>query len=189
MFPDCSIPCQVGLYIFIVVSLLHCKPYNNVINQICSRSIAYKYMVFRRVQTCSPCKKFYRRNFKRSDLECWSKTFTCTIDAREGLRHPKMCPRCRLAKCFQVGLHEQLQLYEPLVLVENTAQMRNDSDLVLLTGILNLLDAPNVRQNSRLLEIVATAVKQAASMKMQGNDANSLLTGIIMFIVTAAFRG
>lgn len=181
MAPGSSITCQVGLYFFrfrviFVIGNSH---------KVCFRSITYK--KFRgRVQACSPCKKFCRRNCKRSSLQCLSQTFTCTIDARERLRHgsyARICPRCRLAKCYQVGLHEQLQLHEP----QSPVPSKRYSDVALLTAILSLLDAPTVKQNSGLLETVAAAAKQVAAMRLQGKDVNGLLTSIITFILTAAF--
>ncbi|CAF1365396.1 unnamed protein product [Adineta ricciae] len=105
------------------------------------------------VQTCSPCKAFFRRNavklgtieFQcRDDGDC-----PVTSDTR------RQCNCCRLAKCFRVGMDRKAirtddQRRERLLLIESNRQKRSEHNII--NKSLAIPNKPLIRPTNLLLQ-------------------------------------
>ncbi|CAF0761081.1 unnamed protein product [Adineta steineri] len=78
--------------------------FNDRICVICRNvAIGYNYDVL----TCASCRIFFYRNQnQRNKLKCLLRQGQCSID----YKHDRKCPRCRLDRCFQVGMRKDLRI-------------------------------------------------------------------------------
>ncbi|KAH9407863.1 Ligand binding domain of hormone receptors protein [Tyrophagus putrescentiae] len=76
------------------------KPAEKVCKVCGDRAIGFNFSVM----TCESCKSFFRRNASKMDTFKCRKTGTCEVD--DSTR--KCCPKCRLSKCFQMGMRKEI---------------------------------------------------------------------------------
>lgn len=81
------------------------KKSNDFICQICNdHAIGYNYDVL----SCAPCKIFFRRNANQNleTMRCLTGEHHCSVDYQTR----RKCTRCRLEKCFSVGMKKEFIL-------------------------------------------------------------------------------
>ncbi|CAF1026523.1 unnamed protein product [Adineta steineri] len=85
-------------------SVKNSNKFNDRICVICGNvAIGYNYDVL----TCASCRIFFYRNQnQRNKLKCLLRQGQCSVD----YKHDRKCPRCRLDRCFQVGMRKDLRI-------------------------------------------------------------------------------
>ncbi|XP_074603601.1 nuclear hormone receptor HR96-like [Brevipalpus obovatus] len=98
--------------------------------------------------TCESCKAFFRRNANKSEILQCSFQGNCTIEVKTR----RFCQKCRLDKCFQVGMKREWILTEDQKKQKRAKIMENKiKKAALSSGLINLNLNINGNSNSSSL--------------------------------------